>query len=135
MLHGRGEPTDRKEVVMPNRVEGQVPGAGQAAQRPEADRAQQAAQAQQPDAPDVDRVEISNAGRERVEAARPTPGEADRGAAADAPGARPPEGGDNAVNAATAQRAEDLREEQEQNAREVANDTPAEPGNMVDVTG
>ena len=117
---------------MPNRVDGQV--ARPEVARPEtprADRAAQPADAPRAEAANTDRVEISAAARQ-VQSSRPAPAQPERGAAADAPSARP----ENAnLQANTANQASQLREQQEQTRAANTETEPGETGNLVGVTG
>lgn len=121
---------------MPNRVDGNAnvarPTFGQNEAR-QANRASEEAQAEtQP--VQRDRVEISEQARLQAEQAQPRTGEVDRGAAANAPSARP-EAGDQGVNQATVQQAQQLRESREQESQEVAQEPAERQGNLVDVVG
>ena len=100
-------------------------------------RAQQASEPEpQEQAQQVDRVEISGQARLRAEEARPQAGENPRAAAVDAPSANPPQPGvQGAVNGATEQQVEQLKEAQIQTTRENAQDPPERQGNLVDVVG
>jgi len=128
---------DRKEVEMPNRVDGNAnvarPTVGQNEAR-QANRASESAQAEtQP--VQRDRVEISDQARLRADQTRPSEGAQDTsGAAADAPSAHP-EAGDQGVNQAVAQQAEQLNETREQNIQENVQEPPERQGNLVDVVG
>lgn len=121
---------------MPNRVDGNVTGAQPAAARPEARQPMPAAERQQAEGTararaerQADRVEISQTGQERTAPAR----ENTRGAALNAPGARPsPEIERREANLET-QRETAVREEQD-TARQQRT-PPQRPGNLVDVTG
>lgn len=126
---------------MPNLVDGNINGIRPTlAVRPEVQQNNQAEQlANRPEqAQPRDRVEISELARQRAEEARPraAAGDDSRAGAADRPGARPPEAGQQgAVNGPTAQRAEQVRQQQEAAAREVAERPAERQGNLVDVVG
>ena len=114
---------------MPNRVDNPLAGARPEPVRPgsqQADSAQQASQAAgPPDAATSDRVEISNAARQQAQAPAP-----ERGAAQDAPSAQQEsQAQESAVNSATREQADQLREQQQ------ARPEGQQPGNLVDVTG
>ncbi|MDA0712195.1 MAG: hypothetical protein O3B73_18505 [bacterium] len=82
-----------------------------------------------------DRVEISEQARLRAEQTQPPTGESQtRGAAADSVSARP-EAGDQGVNQATAQQAEQLRENRQESVSENARRPNERQGNLVDIVG
>jgi len=127
----------RKEVVMPNRVDGNVQGATAAAARPEARQAPTAAERQQAEGasrPEADRVEISREGQNAQASTAPeAPAENGntRGAALDAPGAdRSPEIERREAN--VEQQRETASREQADTARQQPESE--QPGNLVDVT-
>ena len=120
---------------MPNRVDGQVARPETArpteALRPEAPRA--GPDAEQTAVPPTneagaDRVEISAAARQ-AQTTRPEP---ERGGAAETPSAQPD---DAPAQGPTADRASQLREQQEQSRAANTESEPGETGNLVDVTG
>ena len=119
---------------MPNRVD--AAGVRSAAARPDVQQAAQRAPEPPQEAPQqVDRVEISDQARLQAEQ-RPQAGGNPRGAAADAPSARPPEvGQQGSVNGTTAQQAEQVREAQAEATQETAQQPPERQGNLVDVVG
>ncbi len=127
---------------MPNRVEGAAQGTQPAAGRPDAAGQAQRQQAAAPAATanQTDTVEISQAAQTRnreMQAANTAQGN-DRGAAMDASGARPPQGGEQGnVERASERNAEQLREQQTQAQQEAAQEPQQGQGTggLVDITG
>ena len=130
---------------MPNRVDGTVSGVhptiARAPER-EATRPEEAVQRADAEeqAPDQgDRVEVSTEVRAQVQEQRTRVGEGQenpRGAALNAPGARQNAAGEQgAVEGATANRAQELRDQQETARQQNANRPPERQGNLVDVVG
>ena len=130
---------------MPNRVDGNISGvrpevarrpteqqADAATQAPRAADARQAANTNQ-----TDRVEISPEAQAQSQAlATPNAGGGTAPVATETGGVRPQEANTGtAVAGATAQQAEQLREQQETARQQDANRPPERPGNLVDVTG
>lgn len=130
---------------MPNRVDANISGIRpDVARRPTEQQADAAAQA--PCAADTreaanptqtDRVEISPQAQAQSQAlAAPNAGAGTAPAATETGAVRPPEADeDAAVTGATAQRAEQLRDQQETTRQQNADRPPERPGNLVDVTG
>jgi len=124
---------------MPNRVDASTNVSRPTFGQNEARQANRVSETAQREAQPVqrDRVEISAQARLQAEQAQPRVGEANantRGAAAEAPSARP-EAGDQGVNRATAQQAEQVRETRQQVERENVQEPAERQGNLVDVVG
>ncbi|MDP6777842.1 MAG: hypothetical protein QGI83_13870 [Candidatus Latescibacteria bacterium] len=129
---------------MPNRVDANISGVRpEVARRPTeqqadaATQAPQAANAREGTSPNqVDRVEISPEAQAQQALAAPNAGGGTAPTATETGAVRPQEAGeDNAVAGATAQRAEQLRDQQETTRQQNAGRSPEQPGNLVDVTG
>ena len=127
---------------MPDRVGGQISGIRPTLARGEDVQANRTAQAgpqaveRQQD--QVDRVEISEAGRARNQelSAANNPQTPQRGGAAEAPGARAPEAGEQGnLEQATANNAAQLREQQVTARQQQTEDPPEQQGNLVDIRG
>jgi hypothetical protein len=133
---------DQKEVEMPNRVDANTNVSRPTFGQNEARRANRASENAQQETQTIqrDRVEISAQARLQAEQNQPRVGDANantRGAAAEAPSARPEAGdqGTQGVNRATAQQAERVRETRQQVERETVQEPAERQGNLVDVVG
>ncbi len=129
---------------MPNRVDTPVNGVPPtAARRPEAQQPNSTEDTEnRREAAGGDRVKISQEAQARAQAERPTAGgaagEARLAADTGEPAAQAAETGQqgpSAVEGATAQRAEDLRDQQTAEQQQAAAEPPEQQGNLVDVTG
>ena len=126
---------------MPNRVDANANVSRPTFGQNEARRANRASENAEQETQTIqrDRVEISAPARLQAEKAQTRVGEANannRSAAVDAPSARPrPEAGEQGVNRATAQQAEQVRETRQQVERETVREPSEKQGNLIDVLG
>ena len=129
---------------MPNRVEGAAPGVQPATARPDAagtaqrQPAAEAAGTTAGSTTQIDRVEISQAAqtRNREMQGANAAGAGDRGAALNAPGAQPPQAGEQGnVEQATQRNAEQLRQQEQEAQQQVPREQQQDAGNLVDFIG